>query len=140
MNIEHFISNLSKRPIEVRVGAPCGLDALDAASARLGSPLPEQLCSFYLHVNGLDVTDPALQVLPIQELRRSGNGLVRFATLDHRHHLALDATSWNEAGQWSVVSEATGYVVTLTIASFWSNKIFAWLDKKREIWSAEYAA
>ena len=140
MNIEHFLSNLSKRPIEFRVGAPCDREALDAASARLGSPLPEQLCSFYLHVNGLDVTDPALQVPPVQELRRSGNGLIRFATLDHRQHLALDSTRSNEAGQWSVVSEATGYVVTLTIASFWSNKIFAWLDKKREIWSPEHAA
>ena len=140
MNIEHFMNNLSKRPIEFRVGAPCGREALDAASARLGFPLPEHLCSFFLVVNGLDVTDPALQVLPIEELRRSGNGLIRFATLDHRHHLALDSTRLNEAGQWSVVSEATGYVVTLTIASFWSNKIFAWLDKKRGIWSSERAA
>lgn len=140
MNIEHFIGNLSKRPIKVRVGAPCGREALDAASARLGAPLPEQLCSFYLHVNGLDVADPALQVLPIEELRRSGDGLIRFATLDHCHHLALDSENSNEAGQWSVVSEATGYVVTLTFASFWSNKIFAWLDKRRKIWLSDYAA
>lgn len=140
MDIEHFMTNLSKRPIEFRVGAPCGREALDAASARLGSPLPEQLSSFYLHVNGLDVVEPTLRVLPIEELQRSSNGLIRFATLDHCHHLALDSTSWNDAGQWSVVSEGTRYVVTLTFASFWSNKIFAWLDKKRKIWLSDYAA
>jgi hypothetical protein len=27
--------------------------------------------------------------------------------------------------------------VTLTMASFWSNKIFGWLDRKRHIWEPE---
>ena len=33
----------------------------------------------------------------------------------------------------------TGDCVTLTMASFWSNKVFAWVDKRRPIWESRGA-
>jgi len=134
MHLEHLPGNLEKRSLEYRLGEPCSDAALEAASARIGAALPDQLVTLYRHYDGLEIVDPPVCILPIDELRRDAAGLVRFATFDGRHHVALDTSTLNAAEQWTIVAEASGFEITLTLGSFWSNKLFKWLDKRREIW------
>ena len=106
------------------------------AEGRLGVSLPEQVKLFYRSYNGLWVDDPQLEVLPLERLEMDGPARLHFATLDRGRRLYFDVSHVNAAGQWDIVTD-DGYRVTLTMASFWSNKIWAWVEKRRAIWQAD---
>ena len=50
--------------------------------------------------------------------------------------LGFDLRRRNDAEQWDILNVDTGFRVTLTMASFWSNKVLAWVDKRRAVWEA----
>lgn len=83
------------------------------------------------------VEEPPLEVLPVDRLQCDDNGRVLFAAIDETHRLCFESAQSNVAGQWTITNQETGYVVTLTMPSFWSNKVFAWLDRRRTIWEQE---
>ena len=51
--------------------------------------------------------------------------------------LGFDTRSRNDADPWDIVTVDTGFLVTLTMASFWSNKVLAWVDSRRPVWRRE---
>lgn len=137
MQLENFelkFEKLSKtRKLTYTLGVPAREVDILQAEANLGVSFPEQIKLFYGKFNGLHVENPALDVLPIVRLEFDSSNRLHFATLDHERRLYFDTSTKNEAGQWDIVSE-NGFKVTLTMASFWSNKIFAWIENERPIW------
>ena len=103
------------------------------AEEKLGVLFPEQGKLFYGNYNGLHVEAPAVEVLPIEALEFIFPERLHFATFDRSHRLCFDTSHTNEAGQWNILAE-NDFCVTLTMASFWSNKIFAWVKNGRIIW------
>jgi len=77
---------------------------LRETETRLQVVLPTQVKQFWAMVNGLDVMDPALEVLPLSRLCLDQGRLV-FAHCDRRVPLAFDTSSLNVADQWSIVNE-----------------------------------
>jgi hypothetical protein len=122
-----------KRELNYSLAAPASDDEMLCAERRLGISFPAQVGLFYRSFNGLRVDDPPLEVLPIERLNFASPNRVHFATLDGGRPLYFNVSRINEAGQWDIVS-ADDYRVTLSMASFWSNKIWAWVEKRRAIW------
>ena len=58
-----------------------------------------------------------------------------FAKFNGKHDLAFLSSNLNQAEQWDIVNASTGFLITLTMASFWSNKLVAWLRSGREIYT-----
>lgn len=119
------------------LGPPAAPSAIEAAESRLDERLPDQVSLFYQVMNGFEVPEPPIRILALENLERLG-GAIRFSVIDRVHSLAFDVSELNAAGQWTVRNEADGYAVTRTFASFWSNKIWAWIDKRRPIWRREF--
>ena len=61
---------------------------------------------------------------------------LHFATLNGNEQLYFDVSRINEAKQWDIVT-ADGFRVTLTMASFWSIRMWSWIEKMRPIWQPE---
>lgn len=40
----------------------------------------------------------------------------------------------DNAKEWNILNKESGYEITKTISSFWSNKIWQWLEKENKIW------
>ena len=137
MHLEHIPSrfqNLAgKRELNYSLAAPASDDEMLSAEQRLGVSFPAQVRLFYRSFNGLRVDDPPLEVLSIERLNFAYPNRLHFATLDGSRPLYFDVSHTNEAEQWDIVS-ADDYRVTLSMASFWSNKIWAWVEKRRAIW------
>jgi hypothetical protein len=108
------------------------------AMIQLGCELPEQICFFYRQMNGLKVEDPSFDILPIQELEVDESKTIHFATADGDRRICFDCSRLNEAGQWDIIDATSGYRITLTMASFWSNKIWKWIDRRRAFWVGEH--
>lgn len=139
MNTDHFILNLKKRGnLQVELGIPATSDQINESERKMGVKFPEQVKWFYQACNGLRVSVPAISVKPVSELKVDQKCKIEFAVFDNQHVLSFDAERINEAGQWTIINSKTGFVVTKTMASFWSNKIFAWLDNRRTIWEVEH--
>jgi hypothetical protein len=105
--------------------------------ARVNGAAPPQVAMFYRHCNGLSVAAPKVDVFPIEDLHRKEPGLVPFCRFDGRHELSFDVRQRNAADEWTIINADTGFQVTLTLASFLFNKLFAWVKKQRPIWGPE---
>lgn len=140
MRIEEFETNLKKRQgrsrLQFTLNPGANPELISEAESRLGH-LPDQVRLFYSHVNGFSVEAPALKIERIENLRKDKEGTIPFCRLGQDIILSFDANEINEAGQWTIQNHETSHVVTLTMASFWSNKIFGWLDRERRIWELE---
>jgi len=126
-----------KRGLEyVLVDGASGQDIADA-QYRLGVVLPLGVRRFYSAHDGLMVASPPLDVFGLSRLRRTDFGIV-FARFNGAQDVAFRVGAVNAAGEWDIVSVPSGFCVTKTMASFWSNKIFAWIDSRREVWAEEF--
>ncbi|GBC59936.1 hypothetical protein DENIS_0878 [Desulfonema ishimotonii] len=140
MDIEHIKINLEKRykknGLIYSLGNPLSEKELNLAEERLNLILPNQLKIFYKCYNGLKVDKPGLQIFPINDLELNNDKIINFALMDNKHMIAFDTSHLNDANQWNIINPKNNYLITLTFASFWSNKIWAWIDKHRAIWQA----
>ena len=53
-------------------------------------------------------------------------------------NIAFDRNRINEAGEWDIINLDNSFVITKTLSSFLNNKIWAWLERSREIWKDEF--
>lgn len=137
MNTDHFVRNLKKRGnIQAEIGVLSSDDQIKEIESKLGVNFPEQVKLFYSACNGLKTNDPALEIKSLSELVIE-QSKIEFAVINKQHSLSFDLSGTNDAGQWDIINSKTKFIVTKTMASFWSNKIFAWLDKRRPIWQEE---
>ncbi|GMU10147.1 SMI1/KNR4 family protein [Corallococcus caeni] len=141
MRIEEFRPALEKAAsrtgMEVRFGPGATQEDLDACERRLGVTFPANVRRFYEAHDGLRVEAPSLVIRPLEELVLAPGGRVSFADFDFQHTVAFAVDAVNAAGEWDLVNAETGFQVTLTMASFWSNKVFAWVIRQRRVWAEE---
>lgn len=141
MHLEHIPKNLEKRRecdgLQATLNPAATEAAISDAEGRNGLAFPDQVRAFYGAYNGLRVVDPPFEVLPVESLSRSDDALIHFATADDRNRICFDCSGLNDAGQWDIVCGATGRRITVTMASFWSNKMWKWIDRRLAFWSGE---
>ncbi|NOK11448.1 SMI1/KNR4 family protein [Corallococcus exercitus] len=144
MRIEEFRPALEKAAsrigMEIHFGPGATQEALDACEQRLGVTFPVSVRRFYAAHDGLRVEAPSLVIRPLEELVLAPGGRLPFADFDFQHTVAFAMGAVNAAGEWDLVNAETGFQVTLTMASFWSNKVFAWVMRQRRIWAEEHLA
>ena len=131
--ISRRLEKLRRQGVEYRLGPGAPAAAIDAAEARLGVTFPQQVRRFYSANDGLEVADPAFKIFALSELARDG-ALIEFSRCDHIHRLAFDTSQLNERDQWFIVNADTGYRITFTMASFWSVRMWSWIELGRPIW------
>jgi hypothetical protein len=140
MYVEHVARYLEKLSSEqgfaYELGAPASDIAIAEAEDRLGVKFPTQVVSFYGMYNGLRVDEPYTEVLPIERMDYLAPNQLHFATIGTSHMVWFDTSHINVAGQWDIVT-TDGYTITYTMASFWSNKLWPWIKKRRAIWEPQ---
>jgi len=127
------IEKLRHSGIECRIASGAAADVVQATEQRLGVTLPEQVFRFYSAFDGLTVAEPNFTVYALRDLEREGS-LLHFCQCDHLHRLAFETASINTAEQWFIVNAETGYRITYTMASFWSVRMWSWIELQRPIW------
>lgn len=141
MLLEHLQLNIDKRVngsgLEASLVPGVSSESIALLESRLNQKLPDPVRQFYLHYNGLVVTDPLFVILPVEELFVDERSMIHFATADGVHRICFDCSQRNEANQWNIVDSATGEQITLSMASFWSNKIWKWIDWRLAFWRGE---
>ena len=117
-----------------------GVDLSDITylEQQMRTELPESIRTFWTYSDGLESENPGLRICKLKDFNFIGKSLIHFATFDKDIKVYFDASNLNIAKEWSIVNKEENYTLSLTMASFWSNKIWQWLDSKTEIWKDEY--
>lgn len=136
--IEKRLNTLKKASgLRYSLGTPAEMKEVLKTEATLNIIFPQQMRQFYLSYNGITVEEPPIEIAALSQLKFIATSHLYFATVDKSHSLYLDVSTLNAAGQWDICVVETNYRVTLTLASFWSNKLWAWVEKKRPIWQEQ---
>lgn len=99
---------------------------------------PESVQVLYTNINGLKIVEPrAFELLKFSELELIDEKYLFFALINENQKICFDVTSLNAAGEWDIVELENKYLITKTLASFLTNKIWAWVDRSRTIWKEE---
>jgi hypothetical protein len=138
MQIELFTKRLEKLSLtkpnfKFKLNKKIEKGDIEIVEEQLGVLFPEKLSSFYLYLNGLKTENPSFMIIPINELQLV-NENIHFATFDDTVQICLNTKTLNQANEWTIVSKETNYELTKSISSFWSNKIWHWLEKENTIW------
>ena len=139
MNLDDFIKQLEKRKsstigFDFCFGEQLYLESFLAFEKKNGIKIPLNIKKFMLIANGLKTFNPDFEIIDFNlwELR---DNFIHFAIFDNKHKIVFDTRKLNDANEWTILSEKNNYKITLTISSFWSNKIWHWLKEKHEIWA-----
>jgi len=101
--------------------------------------VPAALIQFYTKFESIEFMAPRqMRNFSVNELQRNVKQeyLIVFGSVDEVQ-LAYDTRSLNAAGEWTIVNGDNEYVITKTLASFYTNKLWAWIKRGKKIWEEE---
>jgi hypothetical protein len=139
MNLDDFIKQLEKTKsstdgFDFCLGGKLEFESLSTFEKRNEIEIPLKIKEFMLVANGLKTFNPDFEIIDFNswEFR---DRFIHFATFDKKHKIVFDTRKLNSANEWTILNEKDNYEITLTISSFWSNKIWHWLQQRHEIWT-----
>jgi|TARA_B110000908_G_C9874126_1_gene279652 cell wall assembly regulator SMI1 len=122
---------------EYSFGEKISSNNIEFIENKLNLTFPEKVKKFYSFTNGLKTTNPNFEIIELNKLKKE-KALVHFATFDNNKKIYFETEKWNNANEWNIIEKETNYELTKTISSFWSNKIWHWIENKKRIWENEF--
>ena len=110
---------------------------IEKTEKKLEISIPEKVKLFYLFLNNLKTKSPNFEVIDIENWVLE-SGFINFAIFDGSCIVSFDTRKLNEAEEWNIVNRTIDYELTKTISSFWSNKVWKWLELGRPIWEPDW--
>lgn len=105
---------------------------------KIGKQIPNKIKEFYKSINGFKTRNPDFEMFPMEKWINTDSELIHFSKFDNDNKVYFDTKEINQADSWSILNPQNNYVLTLTMSSFWSNKVWHWIENRREIWNDEY--
>ncbi len=103
-----------------------------------GDNIPQAVKAMFSVFNGLIISEPRhFELLKHSELIVLDERYLHFATMNSSERICFDMREINSAGEWDIINYNEGFIITKTIASYLTNKIWAWIDRERTIWKEE---
>lgn len=99
---------------------------------------PRNILCLYNQIQFLNITQPRqFEILSIDNMSIVENRYLHFSNINFSEKLYFDTFKRNEAEEWDIINLSDDFIVTKTIGSFLTNKVWAWIDRGREIWKEE---
>lgn len=133
--IESFIQAVEKRKKEAKIE---GLLSLNGNNINTSDLLPSSIDKFYQTIHSLVISHPReIEILPYESLQYINNRFLWFSTINSSVKICFDTLTLNEANEWNIVNPENNFLITKTLSSYITNKIWAWVDRGRIIWEHE---
>jgi uncharacterized protein YcgL (UPF0745 family) len=101
--------------------------------------IPENVVQFLLLFNGLTIDKPRLlKILDFNEIKIIENQFLFFALINETEKICFDMSNLNNSNEWNIVSYESKFLITKTLSSFLTNKVWAWIERGRTIWKEEF--
>lgn len=99
--------------------------------------LPSQV-DFYIK-NIIPITilskNKTIELLGVNDIELLENRFLKFSVINNNEIICFDTLEINSAGEWDILNYNNKFVITKTIPSFLTNKIWAWIDRDKNIFN-----
>jgi hypothetical protein len=129
-----FQTRCNRHALAFQLLEPNTPEQIQAAQKHLNVTFPDQITQFYLTHNGFSVNAPHLEVLGLERLTVTSDGLIHFATLDQSTQIAFDTHGLNDANCWMLVFAPDRKHFTFTMRSFLYTRMWSWLERRNKTW------
>jgi hypothetical protein len=100
---------------------------------------PENVLFILKNLKSITINHPRLfYFYSMCDVKILENNYLHFALLNDNQQICFDTSKINSAGEWDIINYENKYLITMTISSFLTNKVWAWIDRGRQIWREEY--
>jgi hypothetical protein len=79
----------------------------------------------------------SIELLKISDFEIIDNRFLMFSRVNGIEIICFDTNNINSANEWDIVNYSNNYLITKTIESYLTNKIWAFVDREREFWKQE---
>lgn len=135
MHLSDFIARAESKFPDCIIKPPATSIEISSAEERMHVKFPQQVHDFYQTCNGIYFPSPFLEILPLDQIHFvKGKLYLKFCIMEKGEVICFDTSSLNEAGQWFIKGLSEDFIITFTMASFWSNKVWNWLEKQSPKW------
>ena len=138
--VEEFIKALSKRQSNRKISYVIDTADFNVGNSieKLNVSIPKSVESLYSNINGLKINEPrTFELLRFEEIKIIDDKYLFFAVVNDTVKICFVISHLNTAGEWDIVEFENKYVITKTLASFLTNKVWAWVDRAKTIWKQE---
>ena len=99
-------------------------------------PLP--IINFYTQIESLKIIEPKyFEIIDLMHFELIDNKYLLFSIVSDEK-ICFDISNTNSAGEWNIICLSNNFLITKTFSSYLTNKIWAWVDRGREIWKEEF--
>jgi hypothetical protein len=100
--------------------------------------MPNVILEFLTKLNGVTINEPrSFKILELDEIKVIENRYLLFAIMHNKEKICFDTNNLNSANEWDIISYENKFLITKTISSYLTNKVWAWIDRERIIWEEE---
>lgn len=85
----------------------------------------------------IKIADRKIELLKISDFELIEDRFLMFSKVNNTELICFDTNNINSANEWDIVNYSNNYILTKTIESYLTNKIWAFVDREREIWEQE---
>jgi hypothetical protein len=78
-----------------------------------------------------------IELLKISNFELIDNRFLLFSKVNSIEMICFDTNNVNSANEWDIVNYSNNYLITKTIESYLTNKVWAFIDREREFWKQE---
>ncbi|MDR3237037.1 MAG: hypothetical protein LBT84_00875 [Spirochaetia bacterium] len=140
--IESFISALKNKKERGNIDYQLALNTIEKPLKNIqikGINVPENISVFYLKISSLYICTPrCLELLSPMNFEIIDKRYIWFSTINKVNKICFDFKYLNSAKQWDIINLDTKFLITQTLSSYITNKIWAWIDRERKIWENEF--
>ncbi len=79
-----------------------------------------------------------LELLKISDFELIDNRFLMFSRVNGVEMICFDTNNFNSANEWDIVNYSNNYLITKTIESYITNKIWSFIDRERTFWKQEF--
>jgi len=136
--VQDFLNALDKKQKNKKITYSINRDNLVLCEKACLSRLPEYFQRVFNFYNGLIIDTPRhLEFFTYKEIKIIENRFLHFAIIDKNKKICFDLEKNNNANECNIICYDSKYKITSTFSSFLTNKVWAWIDRGREIWKEE---
>lgn len=104
----------------------------------LNNIIPNNLKELYFQIDGFKISKPRkFELLESSRLTLLDNRYLVFAVFNETEMICFDISHVNDAGELDIINYDNKFLITLTLGSFLMNKVWAWVNRGREVWNEE---
>lgn len=141
ININEFNNSLAKKVDSGKI--TCNFDFFESDIIKneflMNDYFPENIYSYFENYKPVEISNKnnSIKLLPISEVIYINKKYLQFAKINNEIIICFDTSRKNSAEEWDIINFSNNFLITKTISSFLTNKIWAWIERNRMIWAIE---